>query len=161
MSRFGKVRAAVVSFALLLGAVGGAIALLERLPIAPIWFFYDDDHPDVRIVRAAFAGKRAAETPVDLSAVNRGDWKVACLVGGYERPIGVTHQFARKHRIYTRRLSRLRAWLWITEVPEPDLALTYIRSDDVLRVYRLRGRYYEHLRTCTTREQPTLIVHDD
>jgi hypothetical protein len=158
--RFAK--AAAIAVVLLLGAVAGAVFLLERVPIQPIWFFYDDERPDARIVRTALAaaGKRAREVPVDLSAVNGGEWKVACLVGGYERPVSVTHQFARQHRIYTRRLSRLSAWLWITEVPEPDLALTYITSDDVLRVFRLRGRFYEHVRVCTVRAKPLVLLAD-
>ena len=54
---------------------------------------YDRAHPDygsyagrfAEVRRAFAAGERGAE--IDLAAVNGGAWRLACLFGGFTRPI--------------------------------------------------------------------------
>jgi hypothetical protein len=145
--------------------IAAAIVLLERAPFLTIWFLDDKDAPDARIVHAAFAKAGTAnerELRLDLSAINSGAWQVLCLVGGYEHPASATGTYAEGHGVPIKLLSRVRSWLWVTVVPESGLALAYVSSEGLLRVYRLRLPtglgYLEHLRSCATRADPVASI---
>jgi hypothetical protein len=159
--RIGTMPRSVFGIVIVLCIVAVSGWMLERVPTLAFWFYDDRDHPNSRIIDDAFAAAgKTDDKRLDVSTVNGGEWRVLCLVGGYESPVSVINAYAHTQGAQITSVSKVWSWFRVGEVPETDMALAFVAPNGRLQIYRLRARhgYQEHMRSCTTRANPLLYI---
>ena len=150
-------------------AVLGAITvLLFELSWSPT---YDQSDPNYRRYTEAFdrlrvqLGKRGATTEdfVDLSQLNNGEWKTACLFGGYTYPLadmqGLGAHISEKDRV---RLTAagLRGFR-AGQVEESEVAIAYVDLNNNAKFIHFEsgiGPEGEHFKKCISKPETRLIL---
>ncbi|MEI2296544.1 hypothetical protein [Ensifer sp. MJa1] len=124
---------------------------------------YDTDDPDYAYFAGLFDAARKAEQVADMERLNGGDWKTACIFGGYVHPIeemeklGATVAETDRQRMQDAKDSGFRLF----EVEEFEMMVAYI--DQANRAHFIHfeggiGSDGQHYQSCVTRPETRITL---
>ncbi|MEO5323437.1 hypothetical protein PV773_08935 [Mesorhizobium sp. CC13] len=149
---------------------GSAIVLLVALMVfATSWTpQYDDDDPryhfltqQITSIAERWSKGDFGNNSVNLTLLNDGRWKAACILGGYNsaldelEKLGATVSEANKARLVELRENGFR----ISEVEEFEMMIVFVDSANEGRFIHFEsglGPDGQHLKKCTYRSNPKL-----
>jgi len=124
-------------------------------------FLYSVDHAGYQLFEPKITQLDTTKK-LDLVQLNRGEWREACLFGGYTHPSEVMGKKG-KVSFFDSYFQQLKSWglLRLGEVEEWESMIAYVdNSEDVHFVHfgaTMKsgiGNTLEHFEKCTTRERP-------
>ena len=164
---------------LLLGAIAclGAAVTAAAVYLAMLLSYsprYDEDHPDHRryaerfeALRVRLDGQAATRQEfVDFTDLNGGEWKTACLFGGYTDPL--REMKALGADIDDKDRARLteagRRGFRLAPIEEFEIAIAYVDPGNKARFIHMKsgiGPWGQHFNKCIARPQTRLAVGSD
>ena len=146
----------------------GAVALLVELSHRPT---YDQSDPNHRRYVEAFDRLRVPldqrgatkQDFVDLSQLNKGEWKTACLFGGYTRPLeemqALSANISERDRVrMTEAGSR---GFRMGQVEEQEMAIAYVDLSNNAQFIHFAsgvGPARQHFKKCISKPQTRLFL---
>lgn len=124
---------------------------------------YDTDDPDYGYFANLFKAAQTKEQVADMSRLNGGDWKTACIFGGYENPVddmeklGATIAEADRERMKEARDTGFR----VSVVEEFEMMIAYIDQANKAHFIHFedgigaQGQYYNF---CVTRPETKITL---
>lgn len=152
----------------LLGVVALVVGLVAELSYTPV---YDRADPNYHRYLEAFQRVRVPlnergltkEDYIDLSQLNDGDWKTACLFGGYTRPLdemlalGATISEKDQIRLTEAGTRRFR----IGQVDEFEIMIAFVDLSNNARFIHFHngiGPAGQHFQKCISKPETTLVL---
>jgi hypothetical protein len=149
-------------------AILGVAVLLVALSYRPS---YDQAHPEYGRYAEAFhrlsvqfsARGITSDDAVDLSELNRGEWKVACVFGGYTSPLETMRacnaNIDEKDQL---RLSEAGSrGFRLAQVEESEMAIAYVDFDNNAHFIHFKhgiGPEGQHFQKCIVRAETRLLL---
>lgn len=146
----------------------GAAALLRELLYKPT---YDQSHPNYRHFAEVFDSLRpeldyrgtTEDDYIDLSELNSGEWKTACLFGGYTDPLEAMRALGanideKDHVRFTEAGSRR---FRLGQVEEQEMAIAFVDIGNNARFIHFRtgiGKEGQGLQRCISKPQTRLYL---
>ncbi|MGE6783495.1 hypothetical protein ACQKGL_13335 [Ensifer adhaerens] len=125
---------------------------------------YDTDDPDYAYFAELFdAAQEKAALVADMERLNGGDWKTACIFGGYVHPIeemeklGATVAEVDRQRMQDAKDSGFRLF----EVEESEMMVAFVDGADTAHFIHFKkgiGAEGQHYRSCVTRPETKIAL---
>jgi hypothetical protein len=147
----------------------GIVGMLTLLSYKPA---YDRSDPDYTRFAEMFEGVRAGPyangggtVVIDMADLNKGEWTVACLLGGYTSPVETMERLgaAIDETDRARFLDAETSGLRLAEVEEFEVAIAYADLASQAHFIHFEhgvGARGQHLNVCVSKPETELVLPD-